>query len=315
MTILIQHSDPTGTVDFQNPAAVRDALDDLLLQRYGTAYAAGYRQVLVQALDDLVAAFRGDFPGLLRCDTHYHDVRHALDSGLAMARLIDGHCLETPVDAAEHLTVEYAVLGILLALFHDIGLLRRHDEFHVSGASLTPFHEARGVAFMQDYLLRPAMAPLAHLAELSRLIMVTRLVWRMPAEMAPIERVLACLLGTADIVSQLADRCYLEKCRDFLYVEFSAIGLAGAPELTYPDPEALLRNTPAFYSGLLSKRIRDEYAGADHYLQRHFAGKCPYEAAINRNFRFLSELLDASALDRLSRQPQRLIDLARPGPS
>lgn len=303
-----RHSDPTGTVDFENPTEVFKAIDAVLAQRYGDSYTISGRAALAQAIDDLARAFRGDYPGLLRCDTHYHDLHHALDAGLAMVRLIDGHCMETPPSAPEHLDAEHALLGVLLALFHDIGLLRRHDECHLSGASLTPFHEARGVSFMRDYLQQPAMAVLAHLADKAQLIMTTRLLWYMPADMAPLDRAVSCLLGTADIVSQLADRYYLEKCRDFLFVEFSAIGLAGAPGLTYPDPESLLRNTPSFYSGLLSTRIREEYGGADRYLRAHFGGQCPYEAGINRNFRFLAELLDESRLDDLQRQPQRLID-------
>ena len=34
------------------------------------------------------------------------------------------------------------------------------------------------------------------------------------------------LLGTADLIAQMADRCYLEKCRDRLYKEFVLGGVA-----------------------------------------------------------------------------------------
>jgi len=33
-------------------------------------------------------------------------------------------------------------------------------------------------------------------------------------------------LGTADMTAQMADRCYLEKCRDRLYPEFVLGGIA-----------------------------------------------------------------------------------------
>ena len=33
------------------------------------------------------------------------------------------------------------------------------------------------------------------------------------------------LLGTADLIAQMADRCYLEKCRDRLYKEFVSAAL------------------------------------------------------------------------------------------
>ena len=296
------HSDPTFTVDLQNPRAVVAAIDEIMSSRFGADYG---RPLLDQAADDLARAFSGDYPGLLRCDTHYHDLRHALDAGLAMARLIDGHAIDTPPDSPEHIDAEHALLGILLALYHDIGLLRRMDEAHMEGAQLTPIHETRGVDFMKDYLSR---TPLAHLAEKAGLIMVTRLVWHIPKDYPPLDRAISCLLGTSDVISQLADRYYLEKCRDFLYIEFSALGLAGSPGLPYPDPETLLKNTPAFYTGLLSQRVHSEYGDADRFMKIHFGGQCPYEASINRNFRFLSELLATENLDRLCRQPQRVID-------
>ena len=296
------HFDPTRTVDLKDPGAVLTAIDTLMQRRFGLGYG---RPLLEQALGDLVQAFRGEYPGLLRCDTHYHDLRHALDSGLAMARLLDGQAAYTRPEMPEHIDGEHALLGLLLALFHDIGLLRRSDEAHMQGAQLTPIHEARGVEFMRDYLGRTA---LAHLADKAELIMVTRLVWHMPADIPPLERAISCLLGTADIMSQLADRCYLEKCRDFLFVEFSAIGLAGSPGLPYPDPETLLKNTPGFYTGLLRERIHSEYADADRYMKIHFGGECPYEASIKRNFSFLEELLASEQFSRLQRLPQRVID-------
>lgn len=302
MTVTSAHSDPTFTVDLENPRAVVTAIDAIMQARFGAGYG---RPLLDLAAEDLARAFSGEYPGLLRCDTHYHDLRHALDSGLAMARLIDGQSIATPPDSPEHIDAEHALLGILLALYHDIGLLRRTDEAHLQGAQLTPVHEWRGVVFMRDYLSR---TPLAHLAEKANLIMVTRLVWHMPPDMPVLDRAIACLLGTADIISQLADRCYLEKCRDFLFIEFSALGLAGSPDLPYPDPETLLKNTPSFYTGLLSQRVRVEYAGADRFMKIHFGGVCPYEAAINRNFRFLSEILAEENFSLLCRQPQRVID-------
>ena len=61
------------------------------------------------------------------------------------------------------------------------------------------------------------------------------------------------MLGTADIIAQMSDRCYLEKCRDRLYPEFVAGGLAhsGSGEVPstakFLSAEDLLRKTPDFY--------------------------------------------------------------------
>lgn len=297
-----RQSDPTESVDLQDPAAVLAAIDAVLRPRYGADYGV---PLLERAIDDLAKAFRGDYPGLLRCDTHYHDLRHALDSGLAMARLIDGSAIARASAVVEEIDAEHALLGVLLALFHDIGLLRRDDEAHLQGAQLTPIHEARGTEFMRDYLGR---TPLAHLAEKSQLIMVTRLVWHMPPDLPALDRVIASMLGSADIMSQLADRAYLEKCRDFLFIEFSAIGLAGAPGLPYPDPKTLLEKTPAFYTDFLRNRIHEEYDNADRFMAFHFGGKCPYANAIDRNIAHLSDVLANNNLSMLRRIPKKVVD-------
>jgi len=294
--------DPSETVDLEHPGAVAAAIDRVLRDRFGKGYGS---PLLEQAISDLARAFRGDYPGLLRCDTHYHDLRHAFDSGLAMARLIDGQATATPQEAPGHIDAEHALLGVLLALYHDIGLLRRTDEAHLQGAQLTPVHEARGVEFMRDYLGR---TPLGHLAEKAELIMVTRLVWHMPPDMPALDRAIASLLGTADIMSQLADRDYLEKCRDFLFAEFSTFGLAGAPGLLYPDPKTLLEKTPGFYTDLLRTRMQAEYDGADRFMSIHFGGKCPYDASIKRNLGHLDKVLAKDDFSLLRRTPRRIID-------
>ncbi len=301
MGLSLAHSDPTQTIDLQCPTAVLAAMDVILRRRYGPDY--GY-SLLEQAISDLARAFRGDYPGLLRCDTHYHDLRHALDAGLAMARLIDGHCVSVADDDPERLDAANALMGVLLTLYHDIGLLRRPDEADLEGASLTPIHERRGVHFMSNYL---KATPLAGMGSKAELIMITRLDYKMRADWLGQDRTIARLMGAADLMSQLADRCYLEKCRDFLFIEFSAIGLTG-PGNPYPDREALLRKTPAFYTGLLRRRLHDEYDDSDRYMAAHFGGDCPYTAAIERNFGYLQGLLDSDDFAQLRRTPQRVID-------
>lgn len=295
------HIDPSGKVDLDRPHDVFVAIDAILTHRYGSDYGP---PILHKAIEDVAKAFSGNYPGLLRCDTFYHDLRHALDVALATARLVDGHCRAVPADAPEAIKGEQALLGVLLALFHDIGLLRKTDEAHLEGASLSPVHEQRGAAFAESYL---AQTPLAHLGPQAELIMITRLDYKMRADWTPWQQALASLIGTADLVSQLADRCYLEKCRDFLFIEFSAIGLTG-PGNPYPDQPTLLRKTPGFYADFLHKRIVEEYHEADRYMAVHFDGSCPYRAAIDRNFRYLEAILKTDDFSQLRRMPQRVID-------
>lgn len=106
---------------------------------------------LVRAFDDVNLLFEGNYPGYLRCDTLYHDARHTLDMTLAMARLIDGHDRVHP--GADALGARRAVLGVVIALLHDSGYMRRSSESHVeNGAIFTKVHVSRSADFLARYL-------------------------------------------------------------------------------------------------------------------------------------------------------------------
>ncbi|MGE5466510.1 MAG: hypothetical protein ACM3Y9_03710 [Ignavibacteria bacterium] len=291
--------DPTGEVNLADPAAVERTIKEIL----DRSYAGRYDEALLsRAIADAIRAYRGDYPGLLACDTLYHDLRHALETGLTTARLLDGYAKAG--DGAEPIDGDHALLAVLLAIFHDVGLLRRTDEADLWGPVLIPVHEERGVEFMTAYLSDTGLAPLAGLA---RLIMPTKLTFRMPADWPADERRLAAMIASADLLSQCADRCYLEKCRDFLYEEFTAFGLAGKPDSPYPDPETLLAKTPAFFTGFLRQRLDEEFGGIHRVLEAHMGEGHPWMEAIDRTLGYLETLLPNKDFSRLRRRPERFV--------
>jgi hypothetical protein len=298
----LSHYDATGEINLRDPAAVERSIKTILGGMYGGRFD---RDLLERAMADLVRAYRGEYPGLLRCDTLYHDLRHALETGLTMARILNGHARTVGAMSAETIDADRALLGVILALYHDIGLLRRDGEAEIWGASLTPIHEERGVEFLRDYLAETALAPLA---EQSFLIMPTKLIFKIPDDWRPVERRLGSMIAASDILSQMADRCYIEKCRDFLFLEFSAIGLAGGDGSAYPDRETLLAKTPGFFTGFIAKRLEEEYSGIHHVISAHFGGRNPYEEGIERNLAYLGEILATQDYARLRRRPQTFID-------
>ena len=120
-------------------------------------------------------------------------------------------------------------------------------------------------------------------------------------------RVLGNLLGSADIIAQMSDRCYLEKCRDRLYPEFVAAGIArrrdaeGREQVLYASGNDLVFKTPGFYSGA-SKRLEDDLDGSYRLAERHFGGQNLYLEELAKNIRFAREMVadgDASALRRV----------------
>jgi hypothetical protein len=294
--------DPAGEVYLTDPPMVGDAIKAILDRLYGKNYDSA---LLATAIEDLVRAYRGEYPGLLRCDTLYHDLRHALETGLTAARLLDGYAKSLPSGhEQERIDGEHALLTVLLALYHDIGMQRRDTEANLWGPVLIPIHEERGTEFMRKYL---SGTSLAAYAEKSILIMPTKLTYDMPDSWDFLDHKMASIIASADLMSQLADRYYLEKCRDFLFVEFSAIGLAGKTDSLYPDRETLLAKTPDFFTRVISQRMEEEYQGVHWLIAAHAGGQDPWQESIKRNIAFLEEILTTRDFGRLHRVPQTFI--------
>lgn len=302
MQARLNQNDVTNRVNVEDPARVRDSVIALFSARYPGADFS----VLVRAFDDFAALFEGRFQGYLACDTLYHDIRHTLDMSLAMARLIDGH--ERVCSSHDWLGPRRAVLGVLIALLHDSGYLRRASETGVeNGAVFTKVHVSRSADFIAMYLPRIGYAAESALA--SRLVHFTG--YEMEIEDIrvddPKDRLLGCMVGTADLIGQMSDRMYLEKCREFLYKEFVWANIArealpgGGEIVRYSSPEDLVLKTPGFYEYVARVRIARKLGAVDRYAESHFGGANPYQAEIDRNFDFLRGAIETSDLGRLRR--------------
>jgi hypothetical protein len=116
------------------------------------------------------------------------------------------------------------------------------------------------------------------------------------------------LLGTADMIAQIADRCYLEKCRDRLYAEFVLGGVAlpfseGNPQVKYASGLDLLRQTPDFIADVRAQRLERDFRCAYRYLEILYGGGNPYIEAIDRNVEYLRQILRSESWQLLRRRP------------
>lgn len=295
-------NDVTNRVNVEAPATVRDAVLALFAARYP---GADFRP-LERGFADFWALFSGRYPGYLACDTLYHDVRHTLDMTLAMARLIDGH--DRSCAPTERLGARRAMLGILIALLHDSGYLKRSSEVQIgNGAVFTRVHVSRSADFISAYLPKIGFAREAPLA--SRLVHFTGYEMDLADIQVddPRDRMVGWMVGTADLIGQMSDRMYLEKVRRFLYEEFVWAKIArerlpdGREIVRYSSAEDLVLKTPAFYEGVARARIDRKLGGADRYAESHFDGPNLYQAEIDRNMGFLREAIDNGGLERLRR--------------
>jgi hypothetical protein len=292
-------SDRVKTTDSE---AVNDEIDRIFLELYPQAST----NTLDRAFSDASLMYRGELPGFLACDTPYHDIQHVLDVTLAMARLIDGY--ERSRVGTEPMGQRLFQLGVVTALFHDCGYIRRDEEANrENGAAFTVVHVSRGADFLKHYLPRIGMADEADVA--ADLIHFTG--YERPVNTIQVPsltyRLLGNLLGSADIIAQMADRCYLEKCRDRLYPEFVSGGIAkkqqpnGDTQVIFSSGEDLILKTPGFYAGA-NKRLEGDLAGSYAYAEKHFGGQNLYIESVEKNIRFAEAIIqdgDPSILKRI----------------
>ena len=290
--------DITGSIRTTDPVAVGGEVCRLYRELFPRTSAAP----LERAFIDTSRIYYGRHPDYLPCDTEYHDIQHVLDVTLAMARLMHGY-ERSRANGDEPLRRELFIVGALTALFHDFGYLRkRSDRRHRYGAEYTITHVSRGAAFLRRYLRELGLGEkCARLA--STLVHFTG--YERPADSirlaGPLERRIGQMLGTADIIAQMSDRCYLKKCRDRLYPEF-VLGARGAPRGAKPLPafesgQDLVNKTPGFYQGA-AKRLDVQLGRSYEYAARHFGGSNLYLEGMQRNVQYA-----ANAARILRRQP------------
>ena len=295
--------DVSSNVDVTNPGAVNREVGEI----YSRLFPSRPTAAIDQAFSDLESLYRGRFPGFHACDTPYHDIQHVLDVTLAMARLMDGH--ERKENARERFGERLFGLGIVTALFHDVGYLRRVDDTEYrNGAELTLTHVSRGARFLEAYLPRIGMGDLTDAA--AAVIHFTG--YEVPVAEIPVacerRKRLGCLLGAADIIAQMADRCYLEKCRDRLYPEFLAAGIArkllpdGREEVLFESGYDLVTKTPGFFE-VAARRLDQELEGNHRYSTYHFGGRDVYLKEVQRNVRFAESIYRAQDTSALKRVP------------
>lgn len=293
--------DVTNQIDTTDPSAVSFEVAQIFERIYRREFPSGVLRVFA----DIGRLYRGDFPGYHACETDYHDVQHVLEVTLAMARLMDG-CVSA---SGPHVLPERLFLvGTVAALFHDIGYLRRiGDTEKRHGAEYTRTHVGRGAAFMGWYLPEVGLPELAGPAQ--RIIHFTG--YEIPVSSIQVEpeyRMLGDLLGSADILAQMADRCYLEKCRDRLYPEFVLGGIArqvdgqGGETVVFASPEDLIFKTPGFFSGA-HKRLEQDLNGVYRYVSTHFKGENLYYLAARKNIDYARHLAESGDVSRLRRSP------------
>ncbi len=304
--------DVTNTVQVSSPPSVRNAVHELFSETFpGMSY-----DKLWLAFYDFERLFTGRYPGYRGCDTTYHDMQHTLDMTLAVARLVVGY--ERSVEPADRLGPSRAQMAVITALFHDSGYIRHEvrDKDFSNGAEFTLYHVSRSADFLRRYL--PELGMTKDVGVSSMIVHFTGYELDLDKIELDDPRDIICghLIGTADLIAQMADRCYLEKCRDRLYNEFVVGGVAvenatpGEYMVRYKSGEDLLRKTPAFYQQVTRDRLNSKFNRVYRYAEVLYSGQNPYIDAIRNNITHLVKILESNDWSLLRREPAYFLGIA-----
>lgn len=236
--------------------------------------------------NDVVRLFHGEYPGYCPIKTLYHDLRHTMDVFMCAVRLMHGVQL-----SGSKLTDKELTLIMIAALMHDIGYAQRHDEEAGSGAQFTINHVERGIGFLRIYLNERGFPP-DFMSFLEPMLLSTS-----PAlSFSDINfsdarcRLLAQIVGTADMVGQMADRSYLEKLL-FLCLEFREAKFGH-----YQNLHSLLCQTKSFYESTRKKKLDQAYDSIYKKLTLHFREYLGVEnnfylESIEKNIAYLEKII------------------------
>ena len=196
-------------------------------------------------------------------------IRCITDAVLAMARLMDGYN-----SARKKIPVRAAKLGLMAAIFHDAGFIQSVHDLSGTGAKHTIHHVERSVHFVKTYFARNHFSK-QDARSVANMILCTDMA--VPVEKikfgSPAERTAGLMLGAADLLGQMASRCYLERLL-VLYREFREGRVKG-----YASELELLRKTLVF-SKFIRKRLKATLENTAQYARLHF--KRTYR--INKDF-------------------------------
>ena len=295
--------DVTDSVLVASTQPVRDTVREIFLN----CYPNGNFSYVDRAFEDFEKLFEGEFRGFQACDTFYHDKQHTLDMTLALSRLIEGY--ERICKPGESFGAIRASIGLITALFHDSGYIRSEEDEHENGAVYTKIHVTRSADFLKFYLDMIGLQEHIDIA----MNMVHYTGYELAPELIKLPEkrlhILGHMMGTADLIAQMSDRCYLEKCRDRLFPEFVIGGIAvqhqpdGTDKVIYSSGDDLLNKTPDFYKTEIVHRLNGLFNKVYRYAEKHFGDKNYYMEALELNLQYLQELINTDSLTQLTRIP------------
>jgi hypothetical protein len=237
--------------------------------------------------NDTTNIFRGKFSGFRASNPTYHNLRHTRLVALAAARLFHGLWCDGRSFSADTL-----IQGFLSSCFHDTGMLLTEADSALTGARYTRGHEKRSITFVRRYIQISGL-PRSYADNCAAIIRCTELnkgvdhLRSYPEEIGLAGRV----VGSADILAQMADRYYLERL-PLLFQEQKA----GIDDFGHQTPIELMQSTADFYHTTIAHRLNVLFSDVFPSMRSHFRERWQvdedlYTKAILKNIDYLQSII------------------------
>jgi HD-GYP domain-containing protein (c-di-GMP phosphodiesterase class II) len=270
-------------IDMENPQRVLEEVKTIVLM----IFPEFPFERIDRVFKDIVRLFNGEYPGYRAPSVQYHNVRHTTDVFLAMARLIHGAGI-----GGKGLSETQANLGLICALMHDTCFIRPLT--NDSGEADMPYphlDRRRSIEFMDTYIAENGL-PREEFIQHDKIIMCTSLTPKISEihfDSQGTEQV-GKMLAAAMILSQMADRTYLENSL-FPYYEYGHTDIMGSDKSL-----EFLKKIIHFYD-ISRKSLTLDLDDIHQYMRFHFKlfwnlDRDLYMEAAERNINYLASLLE-----------------------
>ncbi|HBU70467.1 MAG TPA: hypothetical protein DEE98_08835, partial [Elusimicrobia bacterium] len=268
-------------VDMSVPAAVFEEVKNNFIHFYHISDFSAVRDAF-RVFNDL---YDGKYPGYKSCNTKFHDKIHTTDALLAISRLIDGYNINNGP-----MPVEKVKIALIATIMHDTGYVQSARDKSGTGAKYTLMHVDRSIDFIEKYfseigLSRKNFISARNMVHCTGLEVHLDSIKFQDRE----EKILGFMLGSADIMGQMASRTYLERLL-YLYKEFKEGHVKG-----FNSEFELLQKTLEFKAGMktrLNEILLNLWSYCvPHFKKRYGLGANLYSLAIDRHAEYLKKIL------------------------
>lgn len=266
-------------------------LDEILFL-LSEIHLSEYHPLIRQVHQDIHEFFSGKHPSFGANKSRYHNLRHTYSVALATMRLFHGLHHE-----GELLRDDMVMQALLSAYFHDLGMLPQPSEIEKEAVSFIKTHEQRSMLILDKYLHQHNL-PTRYRDNCAVLIKYTDLDWHADGAISQDDKLHICgqVVGTADLVAQMADRYYLESL-PLLFHEHQDGGVD-----RHGSAIELMLSTIEFHEKIIKKRLQGTLGNMalslrTHFIRRFQLNRNLYLERIASNLKYLEIITEDCAMD------------------